>query len=346
MHPLLTQFYRHRKSLLAFFLLGGCVLFLSGCGFKWPEWANIDSDPFAFGNEERPDGPPPPSVIPKDEPDQMDPEFKFKPASTMGVNLETYFAQDIKDPVTRIERLENVILAMHKDMQGFANISPPRKSVEYVSTGAPQSLTPSGNAVMPQAAAAPGAMMQGGAVPMMVPEDEEGLRMQAQQQALLARSYPAVIPQNVQIPDTVMEPVRSAYAVGASPPARQQTSAPAMPNAGAAGTANMVTGIRVGEHPDKVRIVFDVSGTAAYTADLDNGEKILVVDMPESGWQAPSTAQYSKKSLLSSYRIDPAQNGRGNIAVFQLKRNSRIIKQQQIPALSGGGSRIFIDLSK
>ena len=43
-----------------------------------------------------------------------------------------------------------------------------------------------------------------------------------------------------------------------------------------------VTGIRVGQHPDKVRIVFDVTAKTNYRADLDNGENI-VAHVPNTG---------------------------------------------------------------
>jgi hypothetical protein len=167
--PLLTQFNHYRKRVPLFILLCAVAVSLSACGWKWPEWANQDKDPLAFLGKNEPEAtaPPPPDMIPKDAPDQNDPRSQLVPASTKGVNLETYFFQDIKDPITRIQRLENVILAMHKDMQNLNVIPinrqydqngniyiappepPPSLTSEIITESTPQSIAPDGTYIAP-----------------------------------------------------------------------------------------------------------------------------------------------------------------------------------------------------
>ncbi len=115
----------------------------------------------------------------------------------------------------------------------------------------------------------------------------------------------------------------------------------------AEGGAATVTGIRVGEHPDKIRIVFDVTAKTPYTIDLDNNENLMVVELSKAQWTIPTTKEnFGRMPLLKSYRVDAFNGGQGNIFVLQMKKNTNILRQKIYPALSGNGSRIVIDLSK
>ncbi len=107
----------------------------------------------------------------------------------------------------------------------------------------------------------------------------------------------------------------------------------------------LVSGLRVGEHADKIRLVFDVTGKTAYTVDLDNEEKLLIVEFPSARWNGPDHEAFPRKNyLLSSYRAGTGSSG--NMVVVQLKKSSKILSQTMIPALSGDGKRIVIDLKK
>ncbi len=329
--PLLNQFWDNRKRLPAFFLLGAVSLSLGGCsGWKWPEWATFDSDPFAFlGSDEESDTPPPPVVIPTNSPDQHAEQPMLMPTSTMGLNLQTYFAQDIKDPVTRIQRLENALVAVHKDLQ---NISP--------AAGQPQTPWP----YVQPAQAAPGRAQHN--APADLSQNNENWQTLVvtggPQPLTRAATHTYGQPPHSPPPPATQHPPQT-YASQAS--GRNVDPGPRPPSQFSNGHI-FATGIRVGEHSDKVRIVFDVTKQTKFSADLDNGENILVVELPEAGWKAPNHARFPKMPLLESYKIDPFNGGAGSIAVIQLKKSSTILKQQQIPALSGGGKRIYIDLKK
>ncbi|MCF8495655.1 MAG: hypothetical protein K9G62_03200 [Alphaproteobacteria bacterium] len=116
-----------------------------------------------------------------------------------------------------------------------------------------------------------------------------------------------------------------------------------LPTAGSA----FVTGVRAGEHPDRMRLVFDLSAKTPYTADLDNAEKILVVELPEAGWQSSATTgAFGKNSVFGSYKVDPYNNGRGRIFVMQLRRETKILSQNLLPGLSKNTARLVIDVQK
>lgn len=110
----------------------------------------------------------------------------------------------------------------------------------------------------------------------------------------------------------------------------------------------IISGIRVGQHSDRVRVVFDVTkkGTP-FNADLDNNEHILVVELPNAHWETPVLSEsFGKMPVLESYKVEPFNNGQGNVFVLQLKGSSKILAQSKLKALSGGGERIVIDLAK
>lgn len=297
---MLTQFRDHRKSLPKIFLLGAAIACLSACEFTWPEWATLDEDPLQFMGDNtatETDVPPPPDLIPKDAPDQNDPASDFVPTSTMGVNLETYFIQDINDPETRIQRLENVVLAMHQDMQNAMHVSPPKANM---AAAAPQPLTPTSAPMAP-----------------LKPTDT--------QQPPLAKN----IAPELNYPEKTSAP--------AAP--MQTASAPAITS------GNIIKGIRVGQHPGKIRIVFDVTTRMPFKVDLDNNEHLLLIELPEGQWQGAETSKsFGKTPLLDSFRAEPS--GNGTRAILQLKGNTRILSQDMYPAFSGPGQRLVIDLSK
>jgi N-acetylmuramoyl-L-alanine amidase len=99
--------------------------------------------------------------------------------------------------------------------------------------------------------------------------------------------------------------------------------------------------VRIGEHPGKTRIVLDTNAKASFSVDVDNDEKIMVIDLPNAGWSAAMSKNLSSKTLRS-YRVE--ESGNGNLLIFQLKKSVEIASQEEIPGTGGAGRRIVIDL--
>ena len=106
------------------------------------------------------------------------------------------------------------------------------------------------------------------------------------------------------------------------------------------------TGIRVGEHPDKVRLVIDVAKGTNFSADLDNTENILVIELPETAWTGLNNETFKSMPVMKSYKVDAFNGGAGSMIVVQLNKPTTILSQSKMPALSGSGERIVIDLQK
>jgi len=99
--------------------------------------------------------------------------------------------------------------------------------------------------------------------------------------------------------------------------------------------------VRVGEHPGKTRLVLDTNAKTSFSIDIDNNEKIMVVDLPGAKWTAAQSKNLGSKTF-GSYRVETSDTG--SLLILQLKKNAEVISQSEIPGTGGAGRRIVIDL--
>ena len=123
-----------------------------------------------------------------------------------------------------------------------------------------------------------------------------------------------------------------------SPKSFQTKSAPPVQN----GMAT-VFDLRTGEHPGKTRLVMDVNTKASFSVDIDNGENIMVIEIPNANWTARTTGSLPKSKVIQSYSVETNDNGA--LLIAQLKRNARIAYKDDLPSNKGNGRRIVIDVS-
>ena len=164
---------------------------------------------------------------------------------------------------------------------------------------------------------------------------------------LVASAPPAVMPSTAAPVSVSKAPVHEAVPVAADPNS-VSTKAPvpssSLPAQESAASSGGVTGVRVGVHPDRTRIVLDLSGPTTFQTDLDNGERILLVDLPETLWRAPEGQNASGKSLVSAWSAQSAHEGKGTTAVFQLSGPVKILTSSTLRPDGKSGDRIVIDL--
>lgn len=135
--------------------------------------------------------------------------------------------------------------------------------------------------------------------------------------------------------NTYVPPTPSNTAMATAPTSFQTKTAPS-PSAG-----TNVYDVRVGEHPGRTRIVIDVNAKTPFTADIDNSENILVVDLPQAGWSAATSKNLGNSGFLSSYKVE--NSGNGNLIIFQLKKSARILSKEDLGG-SGSSRRLVIDV--
>lgn len=142
-------------------------------------------------------------------------------------------------------------------------------------------------------------------------------------------------PPAVAQPRKVRRPAKVAHQAAAKP--LQTKQAPPVQN----GRAN-IYGIRIGEHSGKTRIVLDSNTKTAFSTDIDNNEKIMIIELSNADWTAKAAQSFKKSPFISSFKVE--SSGNGQLVIFQLKRNASIGYKADIGALTGSGRRFVIDL--
>lgn len=252
---------------------------------------------------------------------------------SLGLNLDTYFAGNVGDTNARIDRLEGAVTAMHRDLKILA---PSMQRLALIETDL-QDLVEQLEAVLQEegSAAAPTAYVPppqalSASEPSAGEEEfaedtEPAPAVPAQQQKAPAAHQPAPVPTPTPAP--------------APTPAAAPVSAALQPG------ALQASGLRLGEHPGKTRIVIDMSGTPAYKHDLDNAEKIFMIELPNTAWAGPATQSFSSP-LIQSYTAQPMDNNGGTRIVLVLKKSASVSYQDTLkPASDSPYHRLVIDLT-
>lgn len=126
-----------------------------------------------------------------------------------------------------------------------------------------------------------------------------------------------------------------------SPPPPQVTPAVAKAAPGSAAVSNM----RFGEHPGRTRLVLDLSGPSPYKTELDNTEKLLLVQISKAGWNAKTQEKLSKHPLIAGYTAQPAADG-GTTLAIELAKPVKVVSESSLPPnATYQNHRIFIDLA-
>lgn len=113
----------------------------------------------------------------------------------------------------------------------------------------------------------------------------------------------------------------------------------------AAGNANAVTGVRIGEHGSKTRLVFDLNGNSkpSFKYDLDNVEKILLVEMTTAAWSGRASGK-PNSPLIESWSASEGASGGSNVAI-QLKKDARVISTEFLKAEGKDPARLVVDIA-
>ncbi len=101
--------------------------------------------------------------------------------------------------------------------------------------------------------------------------------------------------------------------------------------------------LRVGEHSDKTRIVMDVNSKTDFSVDIDNNERIMIVNLPNADWSARTSQAFAKSPFISSYKVEPSDNG--NLVVFQLKKNAKVGYKADLKGFEGTSRRLVLDIT-
>lgn len=105
-----------------------------------------------------------------------------------------------------------------------------------------------------------------------------------------------------------------------------------------------VTSVRIGEQKNNLsRVVLDTTKSAEIHYDLDNDEKILVLDVPNAKWKAIPYSELKNNVLVKSYRASMDDSG-AHLAIA-LKQKAKVMATARLKPSGGNGHRVYIDIS-
>ena len=136
------------------------------------------------------------------------------------------------------------------------------------------------------------------------------------------------------------KPLPAAVPAKASAPAKKSE-----PKKAAIAEPLKVRQVRIGEQAGgKTRIVLDTTSPAKISYDIDNGEKILVVELPGASWAAQKSQTLKNSALVSSYSAEGHDGG--SRLIIQLKDAAQVVATSRLDPAEGAGYRVFLDLAK
>jgi N-acetylmuramoyl-L-alanine amidase len=105
-----------------------------------------------------------------------------------------------------------------------------------------------------------------------------------------------------------------------------------------------VSDVRIGTHPDKTRMVLELSDKVAYRIFTLQDPYRVVIDLPEVTWKIPPTPHSPAGSLISSYRFGLFQSGNSRLVV-DIDKPATVTNHVLLPATQRHPYRLVIDLA-
>lgn len=104
-----------------------------------------------------------------------------------------------------------------------------------------------------------------------------------------------------------------------------------------------VLAVRVGSYPDKSRIVLDLSAPSSYSVDLDNKEKLLIIEVKDAGWKAKTSYNFSSSKLMGSFTAQDEGTNKSRLMI-ELNQPVEILKKFSLKAAGAKKDRIVVDI--
>jgi N-acetylmuramoyl-L-alanine amidase len=110
-----------------------------------------------------------------------------------------------------------------------------------------------------------------------------------------------------------------------------------------ASAAADVVNIRLGVHPDRTRVVLDLSAPAAYRVEPQTDPLRVVIALDDAGFRLTSDEPPAGHGLIKAIRIEQAA-GTGSRLILELAGPARVRQSQMLQASESAPARIFFDL--
>lgn len=105
-----------------------------------------------------------------------------------------------------------------------------------------------------------------------------------------------------------------------------------------------VTSVRIGDQTKGMtRIVLDTTKAAELHYDLDNGEGLLVIDIPSAQWKTTESEALKKSPMVKSFHA--SQDDSGAHLVVDLKQAAKVVATARLKPSGASGHRVYVDVA-
>lgn len=327
-----------RAGIVFFLLL--ISISLMGCGAIMPgknqdnterERSSSESNVEEKKEESKADLITPPKALPPQYGGELTAGSRKKLYPLMGMNIEELFSEELDNERQRLDRVENIIVDVLKD---YESIKPTISRLAEVESDI-QSLVSELETLLQNEAVYTSSQMgssqiQSKAMPHSHTEPPSHNKPVAAQAA----------PLELHTSNSKQKPPKAAATKAKTMSPSQKLSQ----SSSASLSLQGLKGIRAGQHKDKVRLVFDIAQKARFKSDIDNQERILVIEFEGIKSIQELNKTLAGISLIKSYNIYSVQNGQNTQVVFSLSKATQILEQNLLPPGSSPHYRVFIDL--
>ena len=243
----------------------------------------------------------------------------------MGINADTLFSEKIKNDGDRFNRVENAVVDLRKEFEVYkpsivrlaaveSDIQNLIKELEVLLQDAPNDQSPIN----------------------LITSSEEYLTDTTETSEPIEIYQPPI--KNIPPPPKIIE---SPPEVTTAPPIAHRKKAEASPNYNGV----IAKDLRAGEHADKVRIVIDTNERTKFNIDIDNEEKLIIIELPDARWISSKSKIFEDSALLESYSIEPLNDGKGSMIILSLQKSTSIMQENRLsPTSNMPYHRIYFDL--
>ncbi|MFP4098962.1 MAG: hypothetical protein ACLFP8_00805 [Alphaproteobacteria bacterium] len=246
-----------------------------------------------------------------------------------GINYNTLFAEKIRDTDERFDRVENAVVDIKKEFEAYKPAIVRLAAVESDIQNLIKELevllqeTPT-----PQ----PPLDLAGGAgTEESTPPDEEA-------NLDIGQLDPQPAP-----PRDIEKPAPPPPAPSPIQPTQRPPPAPPKVDYG---DKTVASNFRVGEHETMVRIAFDTNKDTEFSVELDNDERLIIVELPQATWDSPTEKLFPGTALLDRMSVEPINGGNGSMVIISLKKDTKILQQKHLkPDDSAQYHRVYFDLA-
>ena len=106
-----------------------------------------------------------------------------------------------------------------------------------------------------------------------------------------------------------------------------------------------VTGVRIGVHPDRTRVVLDISEPVTSTIFALADPYRVIVDLPEMTWKASSSSFAARGGFIAGLRFGLFKPGKSRL-VLDASGPVKVSRSFIVPPGNGRGYRFVVDLVK